>query len=106
MPRRAPVFTTPSTERARASGEARRNSRTHSRYGGGSGWAKLRARKILDNPLCERCSTDDRPMVADTVHHTYPVERYPEQRLNYDLLRSVCRDCHTELHKLSGPVLW
>jgi len=57
-------------------------------------WQKLRKMYLKHNPLCERCRGLGRVTLADTVHHKKPVEDYPELRLDWDNLESLCRDCH------------
>ena len=57
-------------------------------------WHKLRTMYLKHNPLCERCRAKGRVTPADTVHHIKPVAQYPELRLNWDNLMSLCRECH------------
>jgi len=57
-------------------------------------WQKLRKLYLKHNPLCERCKRLGRTTPADTVHHKRSVKEYPELRLTWDNLMSLCRNCH------------
>jgi hypothetical protein len=60
------------------------------RYGWPKGsdrrWRKLRARKLADEPRCERCLAKSRVTIATEVHHRRP------------LSESVCGACQDEAH--------
>lgn len=56
-------------------------------------WRKIRARKLQENPLCERCLKQGRTEVATVVHH----RDGNEWNNDPDNLESLCRQCH-ELH--------
>lgn len=68
-------------------------------------WRKLRNRKIIDQPRCERCLELQRITLATEVHHIEPVETgitYSQMHhlmFDYTNLMSVCKHCHIELHK-------
>ena len=55
-------------------------------------WQKLRAKKLNTDPLCERCSR-----IAEMVHHLTPIEVWPQGRLVWDNLQSLCWQCHSEI---------
>jgi len=57
-------------------------------------WQLIRRLKLSRDPLCERCSTDMHPVVADMAHHIRPVGERPDLRLNMFNLQSLCNDCH------------
>lgn len=67
-------------------------------------WQQIRAKKLHECPLCERCTSKGRVTAAEEVHHVIPIESGfgPEEmaRLAYspDNLMAVCRRCHRELH--------
>ena len=74
-----------------------------------SQWVKLRAEKLRNNPLCERClEADGIITVATEVHHVRPVEESvtmaDKERLmfNYFNLMAVCHRCHVEIHTEMG----
>ncbi len=58
--------------------------------GYGAGWRKVRAAKLADNPLCQRCEERGRTTLATEVHHRDhdQFNRRPEN------LESVCTPCH------------
>ena len=66
--------------------QVRENS---TRRGYGSAWQKLRAAKLRQNPLCERCGAP-----ATVVHH----KDHNQFNDFWDNLEAVCRDCHEEHH--------
>lgn len=54
-------------------------------------WAKLRAVKLIDYPICEYCHTE----IATEVDHFIPHKGDIELALDYDNLRSACKPCHS-----------
>jgi 5-methylcytosine-specific restriction endonuclease McrA len=60
-------------------------------------WRKLRARKLDDEPRCERCLPKGRVTVATEVHHVVPISRGGE-KYDYDNLQSVCGPCQDQAH--------
>jgi hypothetical protein len=71
------------------------------RYGWPKGsdrrWRKLRARKLADEPRCERCLTNGRLTPATEVHHPTPMSE-GGSKYDWDNLQSVCGDCQDEAH--------
>ena len=74
-----------------------------------SRWLKLRAKKLTENPICERCWQEQQLVTAATeVHHIHPVEdavtRSEKERLmfSYSNLRALCHDCHVRTHTEMG----
>ena len=67
-------------------------------------WVKLRAEKVANNPLCERCLLDDITTPTEEVHHIRPVESAPDQHtmlllcFDYNNLQSLCSKCHKAVH--------
>ena len=59
-------------------------------------WRTLRLIKLERNPMCERCSTPDRPVIAEHVHHTQELQDNPSQRLDISILESLCVSCHSK----------
>jgi 5-methylcytosine-specific restriction protein A len=61
-------------------------------------WAALKETQLSKQPLCERCSTDDRPVAATVVNHRTP--HRGDRRLFRDPLNleSTCKPCH------DGPI--
>lgn len=56
---------------------------------------------VLDRDLhtCQLSLRDAKYIPADTVHHIFPVETYPELAFEYWNLISVCRAEHNKLHE-------
>jgi 5-methylcytosine-specific restriction endonuclease McrA len=71
------------------------------RYGWAQGsdrrWRKLRARKLADEPRCERCLVGGRLTPATEVHHRKPMSE-GGSKYDWDNLQSVCGDCQDEAH--------
>ncbi len=67
-------------------------------------WAKLRRRKINNNPICEICNDKGIITPASEVHHILPVEdatsadEMGKLMFDYDNLQSLCHDCHINEH--------
>jgi 5-methylcytosine-specific restriction protein A len=67
-------------------------------------WVKLRALKVANNPLCERCLLDDITTPSEEVHHIRPVESAPDRHtmlllcFDYNNLQSLCSKCHKAVH--------
>lgn len=67
-------------------------------------WRKLRERKLLDMPFCERCGLEALVPTED-IHHITPISTgttlLEMQTLCYDYanLMSVCRACHRAIHQ-------
>ena len=57
-------------------------------------WRLIAKIKLTNDGLCERCSTDEQPVVAVIPHHIKPVDTHPELRLEMTNLQSLCYDCH------------
>lgn len=63
--------------------------------GYGAGWPRLRAAKLKETPLCERCFARGRITPATLVHHK---DRNRSNR-SWENLESLCNACHEEEHK-------
>ena len=65
-------------------------------------WRKLRERRLKqDEYMCKECRRYGRTVPADTVHHIYPAEDYPNLFWNIKNLISLCKDCHNKMHNRS-----
>lgn len=68
-------------------------------------WKQLRNSYFAENPLCERCLEKGIIKPAEQVHHVQPFltgKTYEEKmQLAYDYnnLMSVCKQCHSDIHK-------
>jgi 5-methylcytosine-specific restriction endonuclease McrA len=60
-------------------------------------WRKLRARKLADEPRCERCLSSGRLTLATEVHHRTPMSQ-GGGKYDWNNLESVCGDCQDEAH--------
>lgn len=61
-------------------------------------WRILRAKKLHDEPFCERCKYKyNKATFATIVNHIQPVTKNPELKLSYSNLESVCDKCHFEI---------
>jgi len=58
-------------------------------------WRKLRAIKLMRNPMCEVCYANGRIEKATIVDHERAVKDYWEGRLDMENLTSVCLSCHS-----------
>jgi 5-methylcytosine-specific restriction endonuclease McrA len=71
------------------------------RYGWPQGsdrrWRKLRARKLTDEPRCERCLVGGKLAQATEVHHRKPISA-GGGKYDWANLESVCGDCQDEAH--------
>ena len=67
-------------------------------------WKKLRAAKIMDNPLCEICEREGRTTPAQHVHHIisfmdgFTADECDRLAYDYDNLMSLCVECHRKEH--------
>jgi len=60
-----------------------------------SAWARLQARKLRDQPLCEKCLVDGITIEATTVDHIVPFKgKGDPMRLRYSNLMSLCKTHH------------
>jgi 5-methylcytosine-specific restriction endonuclease McrA len=75
--------------------------KTTQRYGWAKGsdrrWRKLRARKLADEPRCERCLGKGVLTMATKVHHVQPIVQ-GGGKYDYGNLQSVCGACQNEAH--------
>ena len=67
-------------------------------------WKALRLAKLSDQPLCEVCLSRDKITPAIDVHHKDSFLNYEgllrlQKAYDYDNLLSVCKECHSELHR-------
>lgn len=62
-------------------------------------WRTKRERILRrDEYICRHCKRYGKTTPANTVHHIYPFEDYPEYKLNSDNLISLCAGCHGKMH--------
>jgi 5-methylcytosine-specific restriction endonuclease McrA len=78
-----------------------RASKAPPRYGWPKGsdrrWRKLRARKLADEPRCERCLAKGMVTMATEVHHVLPISQ-GGGKYDWNNLESVCGECQDEAH--------
>ncbi len=51
-----------------------------------------------DGYKCQRCKRYGKKIAADTAHHIYPVEYYPQWKFSLWNLISLCSACHNKMH--------
>ncbi|WP_260445409.1 HNH endonuclease [Listeria booriae] len=63
-----------------------------------AGWKKTRELKLISDPLCEKCSTPDNPVLAEMVDHMIETNTSEgwERRLDEEHLQSLCWSCHNK----------
>jgi 5-methylcytosine-specific restriction endonuclease McrA len=62
-------------------------------------WKNIRCEQLAAFPLCQMCSTDDKPVPANTVDHVVPHRGDPELFWNGPF-QSLCSDCHDRRKRL------
>ena len=69
-------------------------------------WERKRAAVLRrDEYLCQEEKRYGKSIAANTVHHIYPVEKYPELALVAWNLLSLCAECHNKMHdRMTGEV--
>ena len=70
-----------------------RDPDTNKRYG--RAWKKIRARFLLQHPLCEQCSLENRLTPAQEVHHVVPLANGGTHDENN--LLALCKSCHSAI---------
>ena len=68
-------------------------------------WRKLRRVKLSSNLLCELCLAKGKVAQAEEVDHVRPVSQYPELRLVYDNLQSLCVTCHSKKTREENKII-
>lgn len=64
-----------------------------------SKWRKKRELVLRrDNYLCQECRRYGKTTPAQTVHHIFPLEQYPELAVVSGNLVSLCFGCHDMMH--------
>ena len=53
-------------------------------------WSKLRQRKILRDPICEKCKRS----IGHEVDHKKQRSTHPHLIYDWDNLQTICSDCH------------
>ena len=81
-----------------------RNTNKWRKYYGSKAWINLRRNKLMQQPLCERCLTNDKITTATQVHHVNVYGSCPTEQerwywfLKQDNLMSLCNECHKYIH--------
>ncbi len=57
-------------------------------------WRAARTAQLRKQPLCERCSTNERPVVAGVVNHRTPHKGDWDLFIDPANHESVCKPCH------------
>lgn len=67
-------------------------------------WQKLRAYKLMNNPLCEECFKKDVLTPATEVDHKVDLVDAPYLCLVLENLRALCKSCHSKktISKMNG----
>jgi 5-methylcytosine-specific restriction protein A len=61
-------------------------------------WRKVRKAFLSRNPLCKICLEGGITKEARVVHHIIPIDQGGD-RLRFNNLMALCRDCHEKIHK-------
>jgi len=75
-----------------------RDPDTNKRYG--RAWKKIRARFLLQHPLCEQCRLENRLTPAQEVHHIVPLANGGTN--DEGNLMALCKSCHSRITVKSG----
>ena len=70
-----------------------RDPDTNKRYG--RAWKKLRARFLLQHPLCEQCGSEGRLTPAEEVHHILSLASGGTN--DEGNLMALCKSCHSKI---------
>lgn len=67
-------------------------------------WQRLRKAKLMQNPLCEECLAKGIVKPAVDIHHIDSFMNYTgnmrlQKAYDFNNLQSLCKECHSELHK-------
>jgi 5-methylcytosine-specific restriction enzyme A len=63
-------------------------------------WMSLRLTALSrDNHECQMCKAKGKYRKADCVHHIKEVKPYPQLALDLNNLKSLCNQCHNEVHE-------
>lgn len=67
-------------------------------------WDRVRQQALIrDHGLCQHCVIEKRIMMADMVHHRFPIRTHWHYRLVLSNLVSLCNSCHAKVdHKKIG----
>ncbi len=77
---------------------AKRDDHKENAFYGSVRWKRLRAMKLAEAPLCERCEEQGRVVQAAVVHHTTPVKADGDYLPTLAMLESLCKSCHSKEH--------
>jgi 5-methylcytosine-specific restriction protein A len=62
-------------------------------------WKKKRENVLRrDEYMCRECKRYGLSTAATMVHHIFPLELYPERRIDSTNLLSLCNSCHGKMH--------
>ena len=64
------------------------------RWYGTKGWKDLRARRLRDNPFCQRCEQRGRMVLAGAVDHVKAHKGDRDLFFAYENTQSLCPICH------------
>jgi len=63
-------------------------------------WRRLRAVKLMNNPLCEQCLKDGWTTPGEDIDHIIDIVIDPLLCLSYDNLQTLCKSCHSSKPKV------
>jgi 5-methylcytosine-specific restriction protein A len=92
-------------EYKRTTHSTKRDNVIHKAVYNTSDWKKLRLEYLIAHPLCENCIQNGIIESAIDVHHKVPISQgvdLLEKRtigLDWNNLKSVCKECHKKEHK-------
>lgn len=64
-----------------------------------SRWSRIREHVLKrDKYMCCNCKRYGKQREANTIHHAWPCEFYPEYQWDINNLVSLCNKCHNAMH--------
>ncbi|WP_186578053.1 HNH endonuclease [Aquibacillus kalidii] len=62
-------------------------------------WKRKRSNILKrDEYQCRECKRYGKVTTATIAHHCYPLDKYPEYKLDSRTLISLCGTCHNQMH--------
>jgi len=59
-------------------------------------WQNMRIYILYRDKTCRKCSTEERPVMAEEVDHIIDIADRPDLRLDPNNLQGLCKSCHSK----------